>query len=113
MAKDKSSKLSKLALSKSYNIQALIDKLNNTTAGDLSDRIDGNDYDIENLQTNLTSINTNINLINTKINNFANLFGITFNADGTIDTENYLTHKHDYIDTNNDEDTTKTTQGIK
>jgi hypothetical protein len=113
MAKDKSNKLSKLALSKSYTIQALIDKLNNTTVGNLSDRIDDNDYDIGNIQTSLNTLNNNINLINTKMSNFASLFGVTFNADGTINTENYSIHKHDYIDTNKDIDTTKTTQGVK
>ncbi len=104
---DKGYKLSKLALSKSYILQNLINTLNNTTVGSLSN-------DIGNIQTELTTLNT-------RIVNFASLFGVVFNPDGTITSEDYTTHKHNYKDktindtddgTGVETDTTRETLGV-
>ncbi len=100
--------LSLAAIGRVNNVQALIDKLNNTTVGGINSRIDGHGVLLA--------------LIHTKINTLASLFGIVFNADGTLNSEAYTTHTHSFIDstitdtadgTGIKKDTTKTTTGVK
>jgi len=128
--------LGAVAIVKTNHLQSLIDKLNNTTVGDisnridsndtdisiLSDRIDSNDRDISSLSDRIDSNDTSIALINEKINTLASLFSLVFNDDGTLDSEDYTTHTHDYIDstisdttdgTGEQTDTTKTTTGVQ
>ncbi len=71
-------RLGRVAFIKAKKLDKLIDILQNTTIG---------------------TINDDINIIDTKINSIASLFGITFNTDGTIDTEAYTQHTHNYTDT--------------
>ena len=60
--------------------------------------------------------------LETKIANFASLFGVAFNEDGTISAESYTSHKHECEDatisdtgdgTGTESTTTKTTTGVK
>lgn len=39
-----------------------------------------------------------INLLNARVNSIANLFGITFDSNGAIVSENYTSHTHSYED---------------
>ena len=125
-----------VAIGKAAYLQSLIDKLNSTTVGDLSDRIDSNDNDIavlsgridsndtdiSNLSDRIDSNDTDIALINQKIDTIAAIFSIVFNSDGTLSSEEYSTHAHDYVDSTiadtedgsgTQTDTTKTTAGVK
>ena len=94
MGNRKSNKLSKIALSKSYTLQTLIDKLNNTTIGGIVSDVEANSYDISTLQTRVDNNDDDIALINAKIDAIASLFNIVFNEDGTIKSEDYSTHTH-------------------
>ena len=142
--------LGAVAMGKAAYLQSLIDKLNNTTVGDLSARIDSNDNDIVALSDRVSSNDTDIanlgtridsndndiatlgsradshdsdiSLINTKIDTLATIFSIVFNADGTLNSEAYTAHTHDYVDstiadtadgTGTQTDKTKTTTGVK
>lgn len=133
---DANSNLGAVAMGKAATLQALIDKLNSTTVGDLSDRIDSNnnditvlsgrinsnDIDIANISDRIDSNNADIALINKKIDTVAAIFSIVFNSDGTLSSEEYSTHAHDYVDSTiadtedgsgTQTDTTKTTAGVK
>lgn len=110
------------AMGKSAYLQSLIDKLNTTTVGDLSARIDANDVDIFNINGRIDSNDVDIALINKKINTIVSVLSIVFNTDGTLSSEAYSTHKHSYIDstiadtadgTGAQTDTTKTTAGVE
>ena len=142
--------LGAVAMGKSAYLQSLIDKLNSTTVGGLSDRIDSNDTDItvlggridsndtdistlsgraESHDTDIATLSgridsndTDIALINEKINTIASLFSLLFNSDGSLSSEVYTSHVHEYIDstiadtvdgTGTQTDTTKTTTGVK
>jgi len=114
--------LGAVAMGKAAYLQSLIDKLNTTTVGYLSARIDANDVDIFNISGRIDSNDVDIALINAKINTIASIFSIVFNADGTLNSEAYSVHKHSYIDstiadtadgTGTQTDTTKTTTGVK
>ncbi len=114
--------LGAVAMGKAAYLQSLIDKLNSTTVGDLSARIDSNDTDIATLSGRIDSNDADITLINTKIDTIASLFSLVFNSDGTLSSEAYSSHKHDYIEstiadtadgTGTQTDTTKTTTGVK
>jgi hypothetical protein len=41
---------------------------------------------------------TDIGKLNAKISAISSVFGITFNEDGTLNTESYSSHKHNYED---------------
>lgn len=69
-------------LAKTRNLQKLVDKLNNTTTGSLQNQISA----------------------------IASILGITFNADGTLDT--HIPHTHSYEDNDGTTTETKTTGGI-
>ena len=58
-------------MGKAAYLQSLIDKLNSTTVGDISARIDSNDNDIAILSESVGSNDTKIELINKKINKIA------------------------------------------
>ena len=121
---------------KTAYLQSLIDKLNNTTVGGLNaridsndidiatltGRIDSNDIDIATLTARIDSNDTDITLINEKINTLASLFSLIFNSDGTLNSEAYTTHTHNYTNstiqdtadgTGIQTDTTNTTTGVQ
>jgi len=92
--------LDKAAVVKTRELNALIDTLNNTTIG---------------------TINDDISMLNKKIDALSSVFGLVFNADGTLASEAYSTHTHKYEDdtiadtsdgTGETTTTTKTTQGV-
>jgi hypothetical protein len=118
---NKKNKLANVAVAKARELQALIDTLNNTTVGGLSDRIDTNDLAITSLSQADTSINEALNVMNNKLNSIAASFGIVFDNTGLITSEDYLSRTHSYEDatindttdgTGTESVTTKTTQGV-
>ena len=67
------------------------------------------------IQFNTTAINllsTAVTKVNNKMDALAGVLGVTFNADGTLNTEIYSTHAHDYDDDNGTTVVTKTTTGV-
>ncbi len=100
MPTQKQRNFDKASIVKSRELQELIDTLNNTTVGNLQSQID---------------------LINRKIDAIAGLFSILFNTNGTLSSEAYTTHTHNYEDetiadtadgTGTSTTTTKTTTGV-
>jgi len=117
----KNNKLASVAVAKARELQTLIDTLNSTTVGGLSDRIDENNLAIAQLQQVNTSTNETINVLINKLNALVSLFGIEFDSDEKITSEDYLSHTHSYEDatindttdgTGEESVTTKTTQGV-
>lgn len=88
--------LGSAAIVKAGYLQSLIEKINNTTVGDLNARIDSNDSELA--------------LINKKIEALAALFSLVFNSDGTLNSEAYSSHKHGYTDSTGEN---KTTTGVQ
>ncbi|QDF29008.1 hypothetical protein [Halarcobacter anaerophilus] len=89
---NKKDKLGLLAFKKTKQLNALIQELRNTTIGSLNEDVNANANAIIQIDEALT-------IINAKIDSLSNLFGITYNTDGTIATESYTTHTHNYEDT--------------
>ena len=90
--KDKSKKFAHIAMSQQRKLKELIYTLNNTTIGDLRLRVINNEDDI-------ITLDNRIDTLDNKITAIASIFDIVFNADGTLNSESYTTHKHNYIDT--------------
>ncbi len=96
MAKNgaKGTKLAKAALARITNITtgatSTTDARVSPMAQSLGITFDGNNNVLDN------GTNDELVLINAKIDAMAVLFGITFDIDGSIITENYTTHTHDY-----------------
>jgi hypothetical protein len=129
-------RLGKAALAKSNTISATIegdyeDDRQKFLAAmqDLEITFDANNnVDVDGIKNTVTANTANIATntdsiaaLTVKLDNVANLFGITFNSDGTIATESYTGHTHDYVDstiedtadgTGTQTDTTKTTAGV-
>ena len=84
-------RLGKIAYLRTKKLNDLIATLQNTTIGGLLLRVENNEDDI-------ITLDDRIDLLNTKMNSIASLFGITFNTDGTINTESYTPHTHGYTD---------------
>jgi len=93
----------------------------NTSITDINTQATTNANDIAAINASIQTLTDIDTLINSKIDSIALLFGIVFNTDGTISTQNYTAHTHSYSDvsiedtadatglTNTD---TKTTQGV-
>ena len=121
MPTKKSNNLGAVALTKARELQALIDILNNTTVGSLSDDITANTNAITGINNTLVSINNSISLINTKVSTLTSIFSIMLNTDGSLMSEAYSSHTHAYEDgtindtvdaTGTQTDTTRNTQGV-
>jgi hypothetical protein len=121
MLNKKSNNLGVVALTKAKELQVLIDTLNNTTVGSLSDNITTNANAITGINNTLVSINNSINLINTKVSTLASIFSIMLNTDGSLLSEAYSSHTHAYLDgtindtadaTGSQTDTIRNTQGV-
>ena len=118
---NKKNKLANVAVAKARELQSLIDTLNNTTVGGLSDRIDANDLAITSLDQANTSTSEALSVVDNKLNAIATLFGIVFDNAGLITSEDYLSHTHSHEDATINDTTdgtgtesvaTKTTQGV-
>ena len=68
--------------------------------------------DIQSNTDNINLLSTATTKINNKIDAISAVLGLTFNPDGTLDTEIYSTHAHDYDDDNGTAVVTKATTGI-
>jgi len=129
-----------LALIKASNASGSIDEdrvkfqnlaLENGITFDANGDIQANElYDKAEIAMEVLGVSTNTvnhrlvldeSILNNKLNAIANLFGVTFNGDGTINTESYNGHTHEYADaTINDTadgsgtqtNTTRETQGV-
>jgi len=75
------------------------------SANNTNDRLDT-------LETDTGTINTELAILNNKMDAIAIALEVTFNPDGTLDTEAYTAHTHTYVDDNGTTTTNKTTQGI-
>ena len=92
MDKDKrAARLGKVAWIRTKKLNALISTLQNTTIGTINSDIEAIELNINNLYN--TSIVTN-----NKIASIADIFGITFNPDGTAISQTYTQHTHEYTD---------------
>ena len=128
MTSQKSNNLGAVALTKARELQALIDILNNTTVGSLNEDITANanaiislNADVDTLDGKVTTNTNAIASLNAKMNALATLFTLVFNQDGSMASEAYTTHTHDYEDatiadtadgTGVESSTTKTTAGV-
>ena len=129
MLQKKSNNLGAVALTKARELQSLIDILNNTTIGSLSEDTTANANAIVAINNNITvltnAVNINMNaisLLNAKIDSLATLFALGFDSTtGALTTEAYTTHAHNYNDTTiadtadgtgTETITTKTTEGV-
>lgn len=81
-----------IALKKARVLNKLIEKLQNTTIGSLQDDVSSNTNEINNIYNTLTFMENQISAI-------SSVLGITYNPDGTMISEQYSNHAHDYEDT--------------
>ncbi len=102
---DKNKKFGKIAIAKANRTEESL----GGDAEALSDQVDTNKANITLIQSSLVSIGEDIIETNNKLDAIASLFGITFNADGTLANEIYTSHTHSYDDSG----TTKSTGGIE
>jgi hypothetical protein len=91
MLDKKRDRIGLIAFKKARQLDKLITELQNTTIGSLNDEVDNNTLNINNIHNTLT-------VMQTQIQSISNLFGITYNPDGTIQNENYTAHTHNYED---------------
>ncbi len=88
MEKNKRDRLGLLAFKKARQLDSLIAELQSTTIGTLNEDVNANTQNINNIYNTLA-------FMQTQIQSISNLFGITYNTDGTILTEDYTTHTHE------------------
>lgn len=131
----KNANLGAVALTRTRDLQALIDTLNNTTVGSLANDMAANataiatlnehltlrDSDISENTTAIAINSTAITLLSTKLSSLCTLFGVVFDESGNVVAQEYSTHTHDYADatiadtadgTGVESSTTKTTTGV-
>jgi len=96
--RNRKDKLGSVAMAKTSDLQSLIDTLNNTTVGGLSNdiaklttKVNSQDILINNLQDSLT-------LAQSKIDSISAIFNILFDSLGAITQESYSAHTHQYSD---------------
>ena len=77
--------------------------------------------DLIKLNSDLAAANVKINKLQAKIDAISNLFTISYNSDGSINTESYTAHTHSYKDKTIEDtadgsgattDTSRTTGGV-